>query len=177
MKRLFIVILFGFCIIVNAASITAKCITVIDGDTVIVEESDGSRFRIRLAFIDAPEMKQPGGVKAKEYLTSLLKGKDVIVKFSSIDKYGRIIGVVYREGDLSVFKTTTVNMSVNYNVVYAGHAWYYKDYAKDINFERAEERAKEAKVGLWQNTNPQAPWAYREEQRRWYNEVKNWVCE
>ena len=71
----------------------ASVIEIIDGDTF-----DSSIGRIRLADINAPELDEPGGYKAKEALTYIISGKTVYLDIDDIygtDIYGRIIAVVY----------------------------------------------------------------------------------
>jgi endonuclease YncB( thermonuclease family) len=68
--------------------------TVIDGDTIEVEEVG----RIRFADINTPEIDTEEGKAAKEYVKGLCEGKEVyldIDDFHIIDKYGRIVAVVY----------------------------------------------------------------------------------
>ena len=42
-----------------------------------------------------------------------------------------------------------------------GFAWHYKKYSSDPIMAKAEEDARQAKIGLWNMTNPIAPWNYR----------------
>ncbi|MGL4569091.1 MAG: thermonuclease family protein [Fusobacteriaceae bacterium] len=43
-----------------------------------------------------------------------------------------------------------------------GNAWWYKQYAKrDNDLKKAEERAREKKLGLWKNPYAVAPWEFR----------------
>jgi len=68
--------------------------TVIDGDTIDVEDVG----RIRFADINTPEIDTEEGKAAKEYVKGLCEGKEVyldIDDFHIIDKYGRIVAVVY----------------------------------------------------------------------------------
>jgi len=68
--------------------------TVIDGDTIEIEDVG----RIRFADIDAHELDTEEGKAAKEYVKGLCEGKEVyldIDDFHIIDKYGRIVAVVY----------------------------------------------------------------------------------
>lgn len=73
---------------------------VIDGDTVIVhvgimpgKELHGEH--VRLAGINAPELKHTGGPAARDFLRALLPvDTPVTVVTSQEDKYGRILGRV-----------------------------------------------------------------------------------
>ena len=50
---------------------------VTDGDTIVLGGADGTRTRVRLAEIDAPEMSQPYGVESKRAWEELLKHERV----------------------------------------------------------------------------------------------------
>jgi len=66
-----------------------KC-WVIDGDTIIVEKT-----KIRLAGIDAPELDQPYGKKAKWAMHSLCKGQVIIVELTGEASHDRLVGTCY----------------------------------------------------------------------------------
>ncbi len=67
---------------------------VVDGDTIDVTGVG----RIRLADVDAPESGQPGYAEAKNYLTTLVFGKQVYLDVDDVygtDRYDRWVCVVY----------------------------------------------------------------------------------
>jgi len=66
---------------------------VIDGDTIIVGTN-----RVRLAEIDAPEMKRPYGAEAKKALSDMILHRTVVVQWKRRGRYRRIIGQVYLDG-------------------------------------------------------------------------------
>lgn len=86
----------------------AKCLRVIDGDTILVMMVCPccricSQQRVRLARLDAPELKGPQacqGLTAKLALAAMIEGRDVKlgVKKTWPDKYGRVIAEVYHDG-------------------------------------------------------------------------------
>ena len=78
----------------------AKIADVVDGDTLILEIDLGfdvfKKQRIRLAGIDAPEMKTIEGQKSFEYLRDLAASiSEVVVRTNKVDIYGRFIGDVF----------------------------------------------------------------------------------
>ncbi len=59
-----------------AEQFNGKVSKVIDGDTIWVR-SDSTTIKVRLSYIDAPELKQIFGIQSKKYLTSLVLDKNV----------------------------------------------------------------------------------------------------
>ena len=53
----------------------------------------------------------------------------------------------------------------------AGAAWHYRRYAAEqplrqrLSYAQAETEAQQAKLGLWAENNPTAPWDFRQQQR------------
>jgi micrococcal nuclease len=76
----------------------ARCVGVTDGDTTRVLTADQQQFRIRLAWIDAPERGQAFGSKAKQAMSELVFGKEVELRVYGLDKYGRTLATVFVDG-------------------------------------------------------------------------------
>jgi len=127
---------------------------VLDGDTVEVLH-DGKAERVRLAQIDCPEKGQPFGQAAKEYVLDLSALKIVTVKTETIDRYGRTVGEVFLpNGD-----------NLNKLIVGSGYAWQYKRYSKDPAYADLEAKARDLRLGLWQDKAPIPPWDWRKGRR------------
>lgn len=60
----------------------------IDGDTVRLD-SPGANLRLRIWGIDAPEIKDPGGVEASSALARLVAGETLACDLMDVDRYGR----------------------------------------------------------------------------------------
>ena len=107
---------------------------------------------VRLAGIDAPELKQPYGQQSKQALSALAFGKAAQVESPGPDKYGRTLGTVF---------VGTVN--VNAELVKRGAAWVYRAYPFPPELEALEAQAQAAKRGLWALQPDQRcpPWDWR----------------
>ncbi len=98
----------------------ATVLSIHDGDTMTLRIDMGRRIysddAIRLYRINAPELSQPGGKEARDFLRSLVPiGSEVRVQThkNSRDKYGRWLGDVWHNG-----------ICVNDHLVDSGHAVY-----------------------------------------------------
>lgn len=133
-------------------SLKAKVIRIVDGDTLEIL-LDKEPMKIRLAHIDCPEKrgKQPYGNAAKQALSDLCFGQIVKAEWSSKDRYGRYIAVIYNKS----------GQNVNQEMVRLGMAWHYKQYSTDPIYSELEAKARKNKIGLWQDPNPVAPWDWR----------------
>jgi micrococcal nuclease len=124
---------------------------VVDGDTidVVIDLGFDIMFfsRVRLAGIDTPESRTKDkaekilGLESKEYLKKYLKdAKSVVIKtekMNSSEKYGRILGWVYINGDTE---------SLNDKMINDGYAWGYLGDTKVKDFEVLKNaRAKSGK--------------------------------
>ena len=155
-KHLFLLSLLYLSLSLLSAEIKGKVVVVSDGDTIIVlDEMDKGNFKIRLAKIDAPEKKQAFGNKAKQFLSSLIFGKQVSIRYKAIDRYGRIIGLVYCDG-----------AEINLVMVQNGYAWHYNSYDKTPVYIQAEIQARRDKKSLWAAPDPTNPYEFRKTQKK-----------
>ena len=151
---LFILLLAPFVSIADI--LLGKVIRIADGDTITILDQTKTQHKIRLAGIDAPEKGMPFGQKSKEHLSVLVAGKQVLVETSKVDRYGRKVGKVIVEG-----------LDANLAQIEAGFAWHYKAYEREQSvvdrqaYDKAEEHAREARKGLWQDREPVPPWEWR----------------
>jgi endonuclease YncB( thermonuclease family) len=129
---------------------TGKVIKITDGDTIVVLNRSNEQIRIRLEGIDCPESHQEYGEKAKQAIAGLCFGKEVEIRKSGTDRYGRTLAFIY-VGDVCV----------NKYLIIQGMAWHYKKYNNDPELARLEAEAKQNKVGLWSQPYPIAPWDFR----------------
>lgn len=137
-----------------------------DGDTIHVTDDLGTKVKVRLYGIDAPETEksnkrtghvskagQPYGEEAYQALYKKLNRKSVRLDVMAVDQYKRSVGIVYLNGK-----------NVNLEMVADGYAWAYKQYLDRpyaSEYIQAEEQARAKRLGLWQQSNPQPPWEFR----------------
>lgn len=132
---------------------TGKVVKIADGDTITVL-LDKVQYRIRLAGIDAPEKKQAFGTQSKKALGDKIFGKDVKVVWKKRDLYNRIVGDIYLD-----------SRWINKEMVEEGWAWHYRQYSKSRDLADAEEAARNARRGLWNDSNPIPPWEFRKKKK------------
>jgi micrococcal nuclease len=128
-----------------------KVENVVDGDTIDVLIDLGFDIlfasRVRLAGIDTPESRTKDlkekalGLESKEYLKKALKdAKSVVIKtekMNSTEKFGRILGWIYVNGD---------TVSLNDMMINDGYAWGYLGDTKVKDFDAlAKARKKSGK--------------------------------
>ena len=128
-----------------------KVENIVDGDTIDVLIDLGFDIlfasRVRLAGIDTPESRTKDlaekalGLEAKDYLKKALKdAKSVVIKTEKMDsseKYGRILGWVYVDGN---------TISLNDMMINDGYAWGYLGDTKVKDFDAlAKARKKSGK--------------------------------
>lgn len=160
MKRFWSLIFLLLCLHVSCANavqvLEALVVGVSDGDSITVQDADKQQHKIRLQGIDAPEKAQAYGQKSKESLSALVYKKNVQVIWAKQDRYGRTVGQVMVGG-----------LDACLEQVKRGMAWHYKDYQGEqssedrVLYDRAETLAREKGLGIWQDTAPIEPWAFR----------------
>jgi micrococcal nuclease len=134
---------------------------VADGDTVTLFTLEGTKLRVRLFGIDAPEVShgrkpgQPFAEQAQQALEMKLLGKAVTLEVVEVDRHRRIVGIL-RSG----------SQNINRQMVQEGWAWAYRQYLKGPHaseFISTENEARLRRLGLWKQHNPQPPWEFRRE--------------
>jgi micrococcal nuclease len=125
---------------------------VVDGDTIDADIDLGFDIsltkRIRLAGVDTPESRTTDayekklGLEVKEWLKHRLEfAKDIIIKTElpdSTEKYGRIIGHLYINGE---------SVSINNQMVNEGYAWEYDGGTKKKDFDKLAAKRKANSIG------------------------------
>ena len=126
-----------------AEVLEGRMVSVADGDSLTLLDSNRQQHRIRLAGIDAPEKAQPFGQRSKQHLSELAFGKQAKADFYKVDRYDRDVCTVYVDGK-----------DVGLAQLDAGLAWWFRKYAHEqplkehIDYEVTEDRAATDRVGL-----------------------------
>ncbi|ABL01335.1 thermonuclease family protein [Pelobacter propionicus] len=142
-----------------------------DGDTLQVADRMGTKIKVRMYGIDAPETQkgnkrtgtvskpgQPYGEESFRALYSLVNGQHVRLDLMDVDQYGRTVSIVWLG-----------RRNINREMVATGNAWAYRQYLDRPHaseFIDAEERARKARLGLWRQGKPQPPWEFRKSLKR-----------
>ena len=154
---------------VYAATLEGRIIGVHDGDTVTVLDASKTQHKIRLAGIDAPELKQAFGTRSRQNLSGLLFGKDVAIEWAKRDRYKRIVGkvLVDESGADCGFRDCRKSLDAGLAQVREGFAWHYKQYEREqsredrARYASSERGARGKKAGLWVEPEPVPPWEWR----------------
>ncbi len=130
-----------------------KCdivIDVIDGDTVIIL-CEGQKRPVHLVSVDAPQLNQPYGKKAKAFTEKLLLNNVVTAKYMDRSRATDFISADGR--------------SLKWGLIRAGLAWYPENH-KDNSLRNVsdkvgkyERKARRSRKGLWAQKNPKPPWS------------------
>jgi endonuclease YncB( thermonuclease family) len=136
-------------------TLKGKVVSVADGDTITILTDGNTRVRIRLYGIDAPERGQDYGTKARQYLNDLCYGKNVRVETKGVDRYNRVLGVVY-----------VADLNLNKEMVRQGLAWYYSYYVEDSELEALEQSARRQNLNIWSMKNPVPPYEHRKSKKQ-----------
>ncbi len=124
---------------------------VVDGDTFWGEYDDGTRVKVRMIGIDAPEtrrseFKEIGyyGEEAKAYLTDRIHEEEVILRFDvdSLDQYGRTLAYVYL-ADESFVNAEMIEKGFAKVVTFPPNVEHTELFA------RLQQKARRAGAGLW----------------------------
>ena len=140
-------------------TVDGKVSRVIDGDTLTLVTREGTKLRVRLYGIDAPEIRhetmpgQPHGEEAKDALAALVLGRWVTVEIVDIDAHRRVVGIVHGSG-----------VDINREMIRSGDAWAYRRYLSApyaSGYIDAEKEARGRRAGLWERDNPDPPWEFK----------------
>ena len=153
-----------------------EIISVVDGDGFKARALDGSNreIEVRLFAIDAPEGRQEYGRESTDHLRNLTTEGRFWLEAKAYDHYGRVIGIVYKDG-------SNAEHTLNYAMVRDGWAYWYSQYERPwvkppddetgIHETQNELGLREAEIsaymeepiprGFWVDPNAERPWDYK----------------
>ena len=120
-----------------------------DGDTLVVVNENTKYSKIRLATIDAPDLKQPFGEQAKQSLTELCLLKPVEIDEKGFNKRMQMRA-----------KVKCNNIDASEEQAKRGMVWAEQENQTDEAIKQLIATAKANKIGLWQDSNPVPPWDF-----------------
>jgi endonuclease YncB( thermonuclease family) len=136
---------------------SGKVVNVASGELITVVRN-GELLKVVLYGIDCPEEEQPFSHEAKQFTAKMAMGKSAEIEQIREDKQGRIVAIVAVERRL-----------LNEEIVKAGLGWVYGyscNWPICETWKALQLRAKLDKRGLWQETEPTAPWVFRRKRSR-----------
>ena len=135
-------------------TLSGTVVAVIDGDTMTVADDAKKPHRVRLLGIDAPEAKQPFGVRSARALAQLCLRKAAKVEWKDKER-GLLLGQV-----------TCAEKDANAEQVRRGLAWVSpKQITPGSALYELEAYARLRKLGLWADDKALAPWEWRSTNR------------
>ncbi|QXL85621.1 thermonuclease family protein [Comamonas sp. NLF-1-9] len=138
--------------LLTAALTLCMVLAVGDGDSLSVRCGAGPRQQLRIAAIDAPELRQAWGQEARRHLAALCLRRTAQVRAQGHDKYGRTLAQVHCQGQDAAWAQ-----------VQAGLAWVHPSQARiHPALAAAARQARAQRRGLWVQKRPLAPWKYRQ---------------
>lgn len=145
---------------------TGTVTKVSDGDTIQVVTPEQTKLKVRLYGIDAPETSkinrqsgqvhrpgQPFSEEAQKALKDKLMGKQVRLEILDIDKYRRMVCMVWLDG-----------RNINLEMVMEGYAEAFVEYLKPpyrIDFLKAEQEARAGGKNIWSLPEHERPREFR----------------
>ncbi|MDR7299667.1 endonuclease YncB(thermonuclease family) [Pelomonas aquatica] len=136
-------------------ALRGQVIRVVGGDVITLVDALHREHRLRLAFVDAPEIGQPFGDEAQSALAAMVLGREVTATLRGDDEDGTALAeVIEPRGHL-----------VNVELVRRGLAWH--DYfgvqikQERDQYQAAMADAQQARLGMWALDRVEAPRDYR----------------
>jgi endonuclease YncB( thermonuclease family) len=134
----------------TAETISGTVVTIIDGDTLVVQDSAKKRYTVRLAEIDAPEPKQAFHLQSARSLASICHRKSAKLEWTEQDNRRRYLAYVTCDGK-----------DANAEQLKRGMAWGSPRATRPTaSLYELEAYARLRRIGLWKDENAIAPWEF-----------------
>lgn len=136
-------------------ALRGQVIRVAGGDVITLVDAQHREHRLRLAFVDAPELGQPFGDEAQSALAAMVLGREITATLRGAGEDGTALAeVIEPQGHL-----------INLELVRRGLAWhdYFGVQAKPERdqYQAAMADAQQARLGMWALDRVEAPRDHR----------------
>lgn len=135
----------------------AKIIRCHDGDTCTTDKGE----KIRLACIDAPELKQPFGKASRDHLKEIITDRPVKIDRINTDRFGRTIAILYISDGGKWQPVQSLQSK-------AGTVWAFDRFKRNCpiwnSINREFQAAQSKKIGLFADRQAIEPWKWRQNQ-------------
>lgn len=172
-------------------TLNVSVLKVFDGDGFLAGIRDPRslsrlEFSARLGFIDAPEMEQPGGPEARDFLQALIGGKrlDIVplIKMDTggiVDRHSRIVCVAYLTEEFPTDWIASlpgspeiprqhrrITRNVELEMILNGWAWVLERYQPEERYFEALHDARSHRRGIWAYEDNVHPWDFKKQRYR-----------
>ena len=149
-----------YALVLDQVSIPGRITGIVEGATIKVRILGKPQIKVRIAFIDAPEKGQAFDQRAKQAMSELVFGKNVVLQPYTIDRSGHLVAPVFIDGQ-----------DAGLELLKQGLCWVHEKNIGEASalvqtrYRNAQDAAQAQKVGLWQDPAPVPPWEWRKEKR------------
>jgi len=138
-----------------AAEMTAEVVSVSEGDTLVVQDSDQRQHTVKLSGIDAPELLQAFGRKSRFSLKDMVYLKQV-----------RLVAETFSHETIPPSSRQAVSAQVFVGGIDVGKMQLLRGMAwaadsDDLAYVEAEKMARAQRKGIWRDREPTPPWLWR----------------
>jgi endonuclease YncB( thermonuclease family) len=159
---------FGFML---SAALFCLVVAISDGDTLKLRCGEAGAFRqltVRLHAIDAPELNQPFGRRAKQALSQIAYRKTARLDCEDgVDRYHRRVCRVKVAPNSCTEAHCAKTLDAGLAMLTMGMAWWSRAHADEQSptdrgqYAFAEFEARGKRTGLWADRHPVPPWNWR----------------
>ena len=154
-----------------SAALFCLVVAISDGDTLKVRCGEPGAFRqltVRLHAIDAPELNQPFGRRAKQALSQIAYRKTARLDCEDgVDRYHRRVCRVKVAPNSCTEAHCAKTLDAGLAMLTMGMAWWSRAHADEQSptdrgqYAFAEFEARGKRTGLWADRHPVPPWNWR----------------
>lgn len=157
----------------DGETLRAQVLKVFDGDGFLARATNplnGAEIEIavRCGFIDAPEMAQPGGSEARDFLSHQIGGRwldlGLLMKMDTggmTDRHRRVVAVPYLWQQDPQSGARYICRNVELEMILNGWAWVLDRYCPPDHYFDALKDAHRNRRGIWARDDNVHPWEFK----------------